>query len=142
MYNPRGATGFENDAKSKQIIVETERWIEDIVGAQQIKEKKLDFYKGTIKKWQILDDAEHDPDQIIKMQAAVQAPLPEELEMYKEKHSVPMQLPFNNENVTKWRDEPLAIDSADFDPAFLQLDRNRRKKFFLERYEQPKQLTE
>jgi hypothetical protein len=90
MYNPRGATGFENDAKSKQIIVETERWIEDIVGAQQIKEKKLDFYKGTIKKWQILDDAEHDPDQIVKMQAAVQAPLPEELEMYKEKHSVPM----------------------------------------------------
>jgi hypothetical protein len=50
---------------------------------------------------------------------AVQAPLPEELEMYKEKHNVPMQLPYTNENVTAWRDEPLAIATADFDPEFL-----------------------
>lgn len=76
------------------------------------------------------------------MQAAVQAPLPEELEMYKEKHSVPMQLPFNNENVAKWRDEPAAIDSADFDPDFIQIDRERRQRFFIERYEKPKELTE
>ena len=100
------------------------------------------MYKGTVKKWQILDDNAHDRDQIEKMQAAVQAPLPEELEMYKEKHNIPMKLPFNNENVTAWRDEPLAIESADFNPQSLQLDRERRRTFFIERYQQPKQLKE
>jgi len=60
--------------------------------------------------------------------------------MYKEKHSKPMQLPFNNENARQWRDEARATDSADFDPDFLSIDRERRKKFFIERYEQPKQL--
>ena len=49
---------------------------------KQIREKKLQMYKGTVKKWQILDDDAHDRDQIEKLQAAVQAPLPEELEMY------------------------------------------------------------
>lgn len=62
--------------------------------------------------------------------------------MYEEKHSVPMKLPFNNENATAWRDEPLAIDSADFDPEFLAIDRERKQRFFLERYEKPKELTE
>jgi hypothetical protein len=76
------------------------------------------------------------------MQAAIQAPAPEQLEHWKEKHSKPMQLPFTNENVTAWRDEPLAKDTADFDPAFIQLDRQRSKQFFLERYEKPKELAE
>lgn len=100
------------------------------------------MYKGTVKKWQILDDNAHDRDQIEKMQAAVQAPLPDELEMYQAKHKVPMQLPFSNENVTAWRDEPLAMSSADFNPEQLQLDRDRRRTFFIERYEAPKQLKE
>ena len=72
----------------------------------------------------------------------MQAPHPDELEMYREKHNKPMQLPFNNENATAWRDEPLAIESADFDPEFLQIDRDRKKKYFIERYEKPKELTE
>ena len=118
-YNPRGFSGFENDARSKQIFVELEYWIENIIGAKQIKEKKIQMYKGTVKKWQILDDSTIDRDQIERLQASVQAPLPEELEMYKEKHSGPMKLPFTNENVTAWRDEPLAIESADFNPEFL-----------------------
>jgi len=36
----------------------------------------------------------------------------------------------------------LAIETADFDPEFLQIDRERKKKFFIERYEKPKELTE
>ena len=100
------------------------------------------MYKGTIKKWQVLDDYEHDRDQIELMQAAVQAPLPEELEMYAEKHDVPMQLPINNENVRAWRDDAKADESADFDPEFLLVDRERRKKFFIERYETPLQLKD
>jgi len=41
------------------------------------------FYKGTPKKWQILDDdmVGVPRETIENMQAAVQAPLPEELEM-------------------------------------------------------------
>lgn len=98
------------------------------------------MYKGTVKKWQVLDDEEHSPEQIEKIQSTIQAPLPEELEMYQEKHNKPMQLPFNDENARQWRDEAKANDSADFDPDFLSIDRERRKKFFIERYEQPKQL--
>ena len=60
--------------------------------------------------------------------------------MYEEKHNKPMQLPFNDENARQWRDEAKATDDADFDPDFLSIDRERRKKFFIERYEQPKML--
>lgn len=38
------------------------------------------MYKGTTKKWQILDDAVFDRDQIEKLQAAVNAPSPTQLE--------------------------------------------------------------
>lgn len=76
------------------------------------------------------------------MQAAVRAPLPDELEMYQEKHSAPMQLPVNNTNVSAWRDESRAIDTGhDFDPKFLEYDRERRKRFYLDRYEKPKELA-
>ena len=83
----------------------------------------------------MLDDNAFDREQVEKLQAAVQAPMPEELEMYQENGKVPMQLPFNNANATAWRDESRAIDSADFDPEFLAIDRERRKKFYIERFE-------
>jgi hypothetical protein len=123
------------------MFVELEYWIEDLIGAQQIKEKKINMYKGTPKKWQVLDDKAFDRDQVEKIQAAIMAPHPDELEMYEQKHKKPMQLPFNNENASAWRDEPKAIDFADFDPEFVQIDRQRTKKFFLERYEKPRELT-
>ncbi len=55
-----------------------------------------------------------------------------------------MQLPINNANVSKWRDDQRAIDGvgADFDPKFIEYDRERRKKYFLERYEKPLELRE
>lgn len=53
-----------------------------------------------------------------------------------------MQLPINNANVSAWRDDPLATDDADFDPKFIEYDRERRKRFFVERYEKPKELAE
>ena len=130
-----------NDPRTREIFVELEYWIEDVIGAKQIREKKKEFYKGQPKKWQVLDDKAFDRDQVEKIQVAIRAPLPEELEGWVEKHKQPMTLPFNNENAAAWRDEPLAINSADFDPEFLQIDRERSKKFFLERYEKPKELT-
>ena len=101
----------------------------------------MDMYKGTIKKWQVLDDLTHDREEIEKMQAATKAPSIEEMEYYKEKHSKPMQLPVTNANVYKWRDEPRAVDTADFDPKFIEYDRERRRKFFDSRYEKPRQIA-
>ena len=40
-YNPRGYSGFENDARTKQIFVELENWIENLIGAKQIKDKQI-----------------------------------------------------------------------------------------------------
>jgi len=62
--------------------------------------------------------------------------------MYKEKHSKPMRLPITNANVYEWRDDTRAVDTADFDPKILEYDREKRKRFFLERYEKPKELSE
>lgn len=142
-WRERGATGMESDPRIKQIFVELEYWIEELIGAKQIADGQIQMYKGTVKKWQVLDDSNSGTtrEQVEQMQAAIQAPLPEELEMYEEKHSVPMKLPFNNENASAWRDEPRAIDSADFDPEFLELDRKTKKRYFLDRYEKPKELT-
>ena len=53
-----------------------------------------------------------------------------------------MKLPINNANVSAWRDDPQITDSADFDLKMLEFDRERRKKFFLDRYEKPKELSE
>lgn len=144
LWRERGFSGFENDPIYREIFVELEYLIEEVIGAQRIKEKKMDMYKGTTKKWQILDDKAFDREEIIKLQVAAKAPLPEELEMWEDKHSQPMQLPVNNTNVSNWRDEARAIDGlgADFDPKFLDYDREKKKKFFLERYEKPAELTE
>ena len=40
----------------------------------------------------------------------MQAPLPEELEMYRDKHDKDFIGPANNENTRLWRDDPLASD--------------------------------
>lgn len=98
--------------------------------------------KGSTKKWQVLNEEAFDRDQIEKIQAAINAPSAAQLDQWEEKHSVPMQLPFTNENVQRWRDEPQAINSADFDPLALTHEREHKKKQFLERYEIPKALKE
>ena len=142
MWRERGFTGFESDPIMKEIFIELEYIIEEVVGYSRIQDKKMDMLKGTPKKWQVLDDRAFDREEVEKLQAAIRAPLPDELEMYQEKHAKPMQLPVTNKNVSAWRDDARAIDTADFDPAFLDYDRERRKKFFLERYEKPKELAE
>lgn len=40
------------------------------------------MYKGTVKKWQVLDDSTYDREEITKMQKAIKAPIPDELEYY------------------------------------------------------------
>ena len=141
-WRPRGATGFESNPRMKEMFVELEWWIEEVVGKQRRDDGKVAAYKGTPKKWQILDDAVYDRDQVEKIQAAADAPMPEQLEMWQEKHSGTfIEAPFNNANVRKWRDDPRAADSADFDPQLLGYDREQKRRLFIERYEKPKELT-
>jgi hypothetical protein len=105
LWRERGATGFENEPIYREIFVELEYMIENVIGYNRIKDKKMDMMKGTPKKWQVLDDAAFDREEVTKMQAAIKAPLPEELEFYQEKHNKPMQLPVTNANVYEWRDD-------------------------------------
>jgi hypothetical protein len=141
-WNPRGATCWENNARFKAIFIELEQWVEDIAW-KQIEEGKITPYKGQPKKWQILDDAVYDKDQIQKIQAAADAPMPEQLDSWKAKNeNRPLFAPFNNQNMAKWRDDPDYIEQSEFDPQLLGYDRDQNRKFFLERYEKPRQLQE
>ena len=77
-YNPvehqfwdREYSGLDSQARYKSISVDLEHMIEREFGAKQIAEGKVNFYKGTIKKWQVLDDDAHDPDQIEKIQSTI-----------------------------------------------------------------------
>ena len=124
------------------MFLELAYWIEEVIGKTQVVQGKVDTYKGQPKKWQILDDDCFSRDQIEKLQAAADAPMPEQLEMWKEKHDKPIFAPFNNANVAKWRDDPRVLDSADFDPQLLGYDKDQKRRLFLERYEKPKELTE
>ena len=142
LWRERGWNVFESDPVYKELFVELEWIIEEVVGEQRIKAKNMKMLKGTPKKWQILDDKVYDRGEIEKLQIAARAPTPDELDMYKEKHDRPMALPINNTNAALWRDEPQAIDTADFDPKFLEYDRERRKNYYLDRYEKPKAIAE
>ena len=84
-----------------------------------------------------------DREQIELLQANVDAPLPEQLEIWREGSNKPIQMvPFSNDTFAQWRDEPQAIDSADFDPQLIGYEREQRQRLFLERYDKPKELTE
>ena len=116
-FNNRGATGMENSPRMKEMFVELEDFIENNIGLPQRTSKELKLYKGTAKKWQILDEACFDRDQIEKLQASVNAPSAQQLDEWKEKHdSLRVKLPATNETVSQWRDEATYLDSADFDP--------------------------
>mmetsp|Transcript_13204 Transcript_13204/g.22400 ORF Transcript_13204/g.22400 Transcript_13204/m.22400 type:complete len:92 (+) Transcript_13204:482-757(+) len=66
-WNPRGVTGMDNAPLMKQMFLDMEFWIEEVIGKNQIDKQQVDAYKGTPKKWQILDDDCFDRDQIEKM---------------------------------------------------------------------------
>jgi hypothetical protein len=132
---------MEWEPKLKSIFESFEYLVEEVIGEKRIREKKMEVYKGNVKKWQVLDDDANSREEVEKMQSAVKAPSPEELEMWDEQAKIPMILPITNANVSQWRDPPRAIDSADFDFKMLEYDRERQKRFFNNRYEKNRQLT-
>ena len=67
MWRERGVTGFESDPLLREIFVEFEYIIDNVIGYHRIKNKKMDMLKGTPKKWQVLDDAAFDREEVEKM---------------------------------------------------------------------------
>ena len=51
MFRDRGVTGIEHEPQMKQVYLELEHLIEDVFAAKRIREKKMEVYKGTVKKW-------------------------------------------------------------------------------------------
>ena len=41
--------------------------IEEVIGKERIQTKQMNMYKGTVKKWQVLDDNTFDREEIEKM---------------------------------------------------------------------------
>ena len=68
LWNPRTVNGMDNSPRMKEMFVELENMIENNFGAERRAKKEVRAYKGTTKKWQVLDDAVYDKDQIEKLQ--------------------------------------------------------------------------
>lgn len=51
VWRNRGVTGMENSPRMKEMFIEMEYWIEEVLGKKQILEKKTHMYKGQPKKW-------------------------------------------------------------------------------------------
>ena len=53
---------MENSPRMKEMFVDLEYWIEDVYGLQRRTTGQVAVYKGTTKKWQVLDDDCFDRD--------------------------------------------------------------------------------
>lgn len=51
----------------RSTFVDLEWLLEDVIGEKRIREKKMDMYKGEVKKWQVLDDDAHERAEVEKM---------------------------------------------------------------------------
>jgi len=139
-FYERGATGVGDDPVIQHTYLSMEYFIEEILGKERIETGQMDMYKGTVKKWQVLDDEQFSKDQVDKIQSSIKAPISDELEQYEEGNKVKMTLPINNSNVSEWRDKRRAIDNADFNSKLIEFEKKRHENYFMKRYERPKQL--
>lgn len=139
-FYERGAMGTGDDPNVQHTYLSIEYLFEEVLGKERIETKEMDMYKGTVKKWQVLDDEQFTQDQIDKVQNAIKAPISDELDRYADQNNVKMQLPINNANVSEWRDKRRAIDSADFNSKLIEFEQNRHQNYFMKRFERPKRL--
>lgn len=139
-FYERGADGCGDDPNVKFTYLSIEHYIEDVLGKERIETKQMDMYKGTVKKWQVLDDEQFSGDQVDRVQNSIKAPVKDELDRYEEQNNVKMTLPINNQNVSEWRDKRRAIDNADFNSKLIEFEKKRHQNYFMKRYERPKSL--
>jgi len=90
---------MESNTAMKEAFVGLEYIAEEVYFKERVANGYVEAYKGTTKKWQVLDEDVFDRDQIEKIQAACDAPMPDQLEAWQKKHDKVIQAPYNNENV-------------------------------------------
>jgi hypothetical protein len=66
-FRERGAMAFDEQPIMREITLELEYMIEEVIGYNRIKDKKMKMLKGTPKKWQVLDDKAFDREEVEKM---------------------------------------------------------------------------
>lgn len=134
-----GKLGYDHLPLIKQLRIEFEHHFQEHWVEPRRKEGVAHFYKGTTRRWLVGDD--HLPDdQKEILQTAIRAPSVEDTRAWEIKGKIPMQVPFTNENVSKWRDDALATDTVDFSPSLIQYDMEKGKRSYFERFEELRQL--
>ncbi|CAI2375782.1 unnamed protein product [Moneuplotes crassus] len=139
-FYERGATGTGDDPVIQHTYLSLEDLLEEVLGKERIETQQMDMYKGTVKKWQVLDDEQFTKDQVDKVQSSIKAPISDELNRYEKQNNIKHPLPINNANASQWRDKKRAIDSADFNSKLIEFEQNRHENYFMKRYERPKKL--
>lgn len=90
---------------------------------------KQDVYVGRTKVWQVLPDT-HGKEQVDKIQAAIGAPLQDQLDEWDAENSNKfIQMPYTNENVHKFRDDPDYFENIDQDYERIVYERQRKQNF-------------
>ena len=88
-----------------------------------------DVYVGRTKIWQVVSDV-YGRDQVDKVQAAIGAPLQEQLDEWDHENSnKKLQLPINNETVHKMRDHPDYVDNLDHDYDNIIYERQKKQVY-------------
>lgn len=141
LFLPRGNSPIANEMRHQHMFNELENILEEVGIKDRIDSQEMDMYKGTVKKWQVLDDQGFSKDQIDKVQSSIKAPSSDELERYKDENEVKMSMPISNANASQWRDKKRAIDTADFNAKLIEFEQKRHENYFLKRYERPKEIS-
>ena len=93
------------------------------------KDYKINVYVGRTKVWQVLPDT-FPKDQIDRVQAAISAPLSDQLDEWEnENQNKYLQCPLNNENLHKFRDAPDYKDNIDHDYDRILYERQKNQTY-------------
>ncbi len=91
--------------------------------------RKKEIYVGRTKTWQVVADI-YGKEEVDKVQAALQAPLQEQLDEWDmENSNKVMDLPVTNDNVHKIRDQPDYMDNLDHDYDNIIYERQKKQMY-------------
>ena len=87
------------------------------------------MYVGRTKMWQVLPDT-HPKDQVDKVQAAISAPLSDQLDEWdNENTNKKLECPINNETFHKFRDVPDYQENLDHDYERILYERQKNQTY-------------
>jgi len=95
---------------------------------KETNDNKQNIYVGRTKAWQVVPDF-YGKDQVDKVQAAIGAPLQDQLDEWENENSnKKVQMPITNENVHKFRDDPDHYENLDHDYDRIVYERSKKQK--------------